>query len=227
MRILYVLLLCTLATALVFGQASAPADKAAADKAAAEKTAADKTAADKAVEDIKTYCSTIDDYKHDADPRLFADASDQVKANWRRIGTERELDSLTEAQFQHSTIARVWSKDDKVVAVETDYTTAIGDWDLTADYCFREDGTLAKLHSEYHDGTEDYISTRDESFDDSGTVIDTKSQIMDANTHKPKKLSKKVAAAEQHAPVFKKTKDLPFHRLLRTQSTAAGGPAHP
>jgi hypothetical protein len=213
MRISCVLWLCVLSATLVFGQANAPADKAAADQAPAAK----------AVEEVKAYCSTIDDYKHDADPKLFADASDSAKPAWRRVGTERELDALTDAQFQHSTIARVWFKGDKVVAVETDYTTAAGYWELSAEYCFREDGTLAAVHSEYHDAVEDYVSLRDEAFDESGTVIDTKTQVFDANTKKPKKLSGKAAAAEQHAPVYKTTKDLPFHRLLRAQASAASG----
>jgi hypothetical protein len=215
MRISCVLLLCALGTILVFGQTNVPADKA----------PTDKTPATKAIEDVKAYCSTIDDYKHDADPKLFADASDSAKPAWRKVATERELDSLTEAQFQHSTVARVWFKDDKVVAVETDYTTAAGYWELSAEYCFREDGTIATLHSEYHDAVEDYVSLRDKIFDESGNVIDTKEQIFDANTHKPKKLSNKVAASEQHAPEYKTTKDLPFHRLLGTQAAAGSGSA--
>lgn len=196
------------------GQATAPADNA---------PAANTPAVSKAIEEIKTYCSTIDDYKHDADAKLFADASDSTKPAWRRVGTERELESLTDAQFRHSTVARVWFKGDKVVAVETDYTTAAGYWELSAEYCFREDGTLATLHSEYHDAVQDYVSLHDESFDESGKVLDTKTQVFDANTHKPKKLSNKAAAAEQQAPVFNTTKDLPFHRLLRTDTKAEHG----
>ena len=217
MRISCVLLLCVLATSMLFGQASAPS--------APPSAPADQTPASKAAEEVKAYCSTIDDYKHDADPKLFADASDSQKPAWRRVGTERELESLTDAQFQHSTVARVWFKKDKIVAVETDYTTAAGYWELSADYCFREDGTLAALHSEYHDAVEDYVSLRDQSFDERGTVVDTKTQVVDSNTKKPKKLSKKAEAAEQHAPVYKTIKDLPFHRLLRPEAKAASGSA--
>jgi hypothetical protein len=170
-----------------------------------------------AIFEVKAYCSTIDDYKKDANPQLFADASDQPKPMWRRVGTERELESLTEAQFQHSVTAKVWLKDGKVVAVETESASSgTGDWGLSVEYCFRPDGTLAALHSEFRNETDEYIAIRDERYDADGTQLSDDAQFLDERSRRPKKLSKQQTAAEVRAPLYKTAKELPFMRLVST-----------
>ena len=207
MRASYLLCACVLGGAL--GLAQAP------------QTAAPNTpptaAPNKEADEVTTYCTSVNDYKHDATPQLFADAGDQPKPMWRRVGTERELESLTEAQFAHAFTARAWLKNGKVVAVDSDADTRSGDWGLAAEYCFREDGTLAALHSEFRNESDDYVAIRDESFDAAGATIASTSQIFDTRTHKPKKLNKQAAANEQRAPVYHKAADLPFFRLIKTQ----------
>jgi hypothetical protein len=171
----------------------------------------------KGADEVKTYCASLDDYKHDTTPQLFADAGDQPKPMWRRVGTERELESLTDAQFAHAYTARVWTKDGKVVAVDTDATAGAGDWSLAAEYCYRADGTLAALHSEFRNETDDYISIRDESFDSAGASVASSQQVFDTRSHKPKKLNKQAAANEQQPPSYHKPADLPFFRLIKLQ----------
>jgi hypothetical protein len=199
-------------TAPASSKTQAPPPTTAAPAPGASVVKADKAALD----EVKTYCASLDDYKKDATPQLFADASDQAKPGWRRVGTERELESLTDALFQHMTTARVWLKDKNIVAVESEMTAGASDWLLASDYCFRPDGTLALLHSEYRDEKNEFITVRDESFDRAGVSLDDAVQILDLRSRRPKKISRQIAASEQVAPLYKKTSDLPFHRLLKT-----------
>jgi hypothetical protein len=197
MRASYLFALCLLGGALSLAQAPAASDKAA--------------------DEVKAYCAAVDEYKSEAKPLLFADASDQPKPAWRRVGTERELEALTDALFQHSTTAKVWLKAGKVVAVETDAASGTGDWQLAAEYCFRDDGSLAALHSELRNDADNYIAIRDEAFEPGGNASTSNAQFIDSRSHKPKKLSKQAAANEQRAPMYHTPSELPFQRLLKLQ----------
>jgi hypothetical protein len=222
MRALYLFSACLLGALSVAAQSptapSSPKTQAEPPATSIPAPGAPVTKPDKAAIDaVTTYCDSLDDYKKDTTPLLFADASDQAKPAWRRVGTERELESLTDALFQHMTSARVWLKDKTVVAAETEMTAGASDWLLASEYCFRPDGTLALLHSEYRDERNEYIAVRDETFDPTGVSLEEKLQVLDLRSRRPKKISKQAAAAEQLAPLYKKTSDLPFHRLLQTK----------
>jgi len=201
MRTHYLVLVCLICAVAAFCQ-TPPAPAASPNKAA--------------IDTVKTYCSSIDDYKKDATPKLFADASDTAKPMWRAVGTERELESLTEALFKHTTTARVWLKENKVVAVDTEFVAGAEDWLLSSEYCFRDDGSLATLHSEFRNDHDDYIAIRDETYDADGASLAENVQYLDLRSRRPKKATKQMTASEVRAPLYHKASELPFNRLLHS-----------
>lgn len=200
-----VLLACFLGGALLFAQtppSAVPTPNAAVTKAA---------------EEVKTYCESIAEYKKDATPLFFADASDQPKPAWRKVNSERELEALSDALFQHATTAKVWLKDKKVVALETETTAGTSDWLINAEYCYRLDGTLASIHSEFRNDKDEYISVRDEAYDANGTLLGETVNVLDLRSRRPKKISKQMAAAEVRAALYPKASELPFQKLLNAK----------
>jgi hypothetical protein len=209
MRASYLLLLSFLGANLLFAQ-SAPPPGAAAGTPPPPLTQAQSQAA----AEVKSYCDQIDDYKKESAPQLFADASDQPKPAWRRVASEREIESLNDALFQHSTTARAWLKGKNVVAVDTEASGGTADWLLAAEYCFRPDGTLAAIHSEFRNEKDDYIAVRDESFTPDGKSLGENPQVLDLHSRRPRKISKQVASAEIRTVLYHTTKELPFYKLV-------------
>ena len=207
MRASYLLLLSLLGANLLFAQSAPPPGAAAGTPPPTE-------AQTQAAAEVKSYCDQIDDYKKDATPQLFADASDQPRPAWRRVASEREIESLNDALFQHSTTARAWIKNKSVVAVDTETTAAATDWLLAAEYCFRPDGTLASIHSEFRNEKDEYIAIRAESFAPDTKSLGENVQILDLHSRRPRKLSKQILATEIRSALYHTTKELPFYKLV-------------
>jgi hypothetical protein len=93
---------------------------------------------------ITTYCATVEDYSDSHVPRIFAQtpsASGQsagwvefdTRADWSRAGSPKP-------------VARAWYRDAKIVRVEISPSDDESPR-VYADYCYRQDGTLARLRS--------------------------------------------------------------------------------
>ena len=93
---------------------------------------------------ITTYCANVEDYSDSYAPRIFAQttsASGQSagwvefdkRADWSRAGSPKPM-------------ARVWYRDAKIVRVEISPNDDESPR-VYADYCYRQDGTLARLRS--------------------------------------------------------------------------------
>jgi len=163
---------------------------------------------------IRPYCADLNKWRKSATPVLLADASDKEKSEWKRIATDREFDALPEALFQHTNLARVYSREKKVVFVEYQSTTGAGDWTLSADYCYRPDGTLASIRSELRTFAGEMIVTRNKYFAVDGTLLSEDEQFLDLRTRKPRKPGRDFQ--DQQAPVVQNVSEWPFTDLLAT-----------
>ena len=93
---------------------------------------------------ITTYCANVEDYSDSHVPRIFAQTTSaygqstgwmefDTRAAWSRAGSPKP-------------VALVWYRDAKIVRVEI----SLNDDEsprVYADYCYRQDGTLARLRS--------------------------------------------------------------------------------
>jgi hypothetical protein len=93
---------------------------------------------------VTTYCANVEDYSDSQVPRIFAQTTSahgqstgwvefDTKAAWSRAGSPKP-------------VASVWYRDAKIVRV----AISLNDDEsrrVYADYCYRQDGTLARLRS--------------------------------------------------------------------------------
>lgn len=97
---------------------------------------------DAAMTSVSEYCREIDAFEHSHEPLLLASvAPDAIDgAHWRRYETRAEW----EKGSKPVPAALAWTRNGKVVAVRLAFQVD-GTGIHIADYCFREDGTLAKV----------------------------------------------------------------------------------
>jgi hypothetical protein len=146
--------------------------------------------------------------------RLFADTSDYTDQNasprWQEFRSKRAVER-TEAY----SAATVWTNAaGEAVVAQFSLSSPSGDWAQYNTYYYRDDGTLAKLHSELRTFMGELIVIRDRFFDSNGKLLQEKTRYLDLQTRRPKKVG---AGGFMDTPIeaYAKTSDLPFYSLLK------------
>jgi hypothetical protein len=140
--------------------------------------------------------------------RVFGDVGDQEE-NWREFKGkvakgETDPDDLDE-------VAYVWARKGKVVAAEFTFQSESRDWYHFVTYYFREDGTLAKIHSRLNTFYGSVTAIRDQYYGSKGRVLKSTARFLDIQTQKPKK---KPNFQDEPTPVYLNVRKLPFFKLL-------------
>ena len=148
--------------------------------------------------------------------RLFADTSDYTDQSagprWQEFRSKRALE-----RAEAYSAATVWTNAaGSVVVAQLSLSSPSGDWAQYNTYYYRDDSTLAKLHSELRTFMGDLIVIRERFFASSGKLLQEKTRYLDLQTRRPKKVE---AGSFQDMPVeaYAKTSDLPFYALLKKQ----------
>ncbi|HYY57937.1 MAG TPA: hypothetical protein VE842_11440 [Pyrinomonadaceae bacterium] len=167
---------------------------------------------------IEAYVKQMDAYarRNSRRGRLFADTADynngDAPPRWREF---RNKSALRRAEAYSA--ATVWL-DAAGALVVADFTLSSpsGDWAQYVTYYYRDDGTLAKVHSELRTFMGDLVVIRDRLYDPQGKMLREKTRYLDLNTRKPRKVE---AGSFMDVPVelYAKTSDLPFYSLLKKQ----------
>src|ERR1051325_1173051 len=164
---------------------------------------------------IEAYARQLDAHakRNAGGGRLFADIAgytDGSAPRWQEFRSRRALE-----RAEVCSAATVWTQpaSDALLADFT-LSSPSGDWAHYANYYYRGDGTLAKLHSELRTFMGDLIVIRDRFYDTRGKLLQEKTRYLDLNTRKPKKVEE---GSFQDIPLelYAKTSDLPFHSLLK------------
>jgi hypothetical protein len=167
---------------------------------------------------IEAYVRQMDAYvkRNSRRGRLFADTSDYTAANvpprWQEFRNKRELE-----RAEVYSAATVWSNTaGDIVVAEFSLSSPSGDWAQYNTYYYRNDGTLAKRHSELRTFMGDLIVIRDRLYDPTGKMLQTRTRYLDLTTRKPKKAAE---GSFQDMPIelYAKTSSLPFYALLKKQ----------
>jgi hypothetical protein len=124
-------------------------------------------------------------------PRVFADLSEAVlpKANentgtWRSFETSEELKAYTRKANVPNTQASIWSAPDGTTIADMYFQSDTGDWSDDVEYCFRADGTLARLTAALSNYAADVEGTRVTHFDGGGGVLLTRAKAFALETRK-------------------------------------------
>jgi hypothetical protein len=154
--------------------------------------------------------------------RVFADVSDAVlpaandaRGAWRELKTRDELKAFAQTGNAPNTQATIWAAPDGTRVAEVYFQSDTGDWSDDVQYCFRADGTLARLEATLSNYAADVEGRRITHFDGAGAVLLTSGKASSLETHK------RVATMEglSDPPIYPTVASLPF---LAAKPAAAG-----
>lgn len=161
--------------------------------------------------------------KQTARRRLFGlfQEGDIGKGRWVEFKREPDLNAAVRAEHVFE-IAQVWRREDGATAVSMRLTSRSGDWFHFVEYCFRADGTLARLNSTLNtfnavdeDPEKDVGGAsrrRDRYFDASGKQIKVRKRVLDLQTKRP---APTLQVMDDEEPICETAAALPFSALLK------------
>jgi hypothetical protein len=168
------------------------------------------TAASKAstLHSIDGYTKQLERFRKRTKPRrVFANVGSD-NDDWREI-KEKPAKGEHGPEDYYET-AYVWTKQNKVVAVVFNLTDASGDWGHFLTYYFRDDGTLAKVHSRLNTFYGDVTRIREQYYGRNGKLLQTTNHYFDIKTQKPKKNPN---FHDQTVPIYLTVRKLPLKTL--------------
>ena len=150
---------------------------------------------------------------------IFADTSQNNKSKWRKFASSKILKLFREKSETYS-ISNNWLKNKKIIISIFTIFSESGDWANYIYYYFRQDGTLAKLESEYRTFHGNFAAIKDVYFDSKGRVLKRNTKYVDLD-NKSKKPDKDYLS--ENSPMmndfvyYKTTNKLPFYHLLKSK----------
>jgi hypothetical protein len=181
-------------------------------------------------EDIDRFCDGLVPITKDKTRRLLfglVQKSDYDKGRWAEFKRESDLNGAVKAGRVYD-LAQVWSREDGATAVSIRLSSASGDWFHFVEYCFRADGTLARLNSTLNTFNAVYpekddvgaTRERDRYFDARGKQIKVTKRVLDLKTKRP---APTIQFMDDKEPIYKTAAALPFFRLLKAHGAARPG----
>ncbi len=172
--------------------------------------------AQKAIAEADAYVASVREFvEKQGEPHLIlADVSDYNQGSdpkWKKYLSVKEFENLREEEESY-TIAYVWLKDGKPVAVNFTYSSPSGDWAHYAEHVFRPGGSVAEIKRELRTFLGDLIVIRTSLFDENGNELRNSKEFLDLSSHKPVEPTDEFQDID--VDVYKKVSDLPFSELL-------------
>lgn len=168
---------------------------------------------------IDGYVRSVEAAKTKRPELVFADVSDYTaneKPKWRKFASERALDRHR-TRTEVYTIAYAWRKAGKLVAANFTLSSPSGDWAKYVYHYFREDGSLARVESDYRTFNGDFMVVRRRYFDRDGKQIKNSVKFLDLKTREPKDASSGVMGDAPEVDYYLTTRNLPFAGLVNAR----------
>lgn len=157
----------------------------------------------------QTYCKAVQSYEKTSPPALFfgrIDSGDKP-SHWRRYRSKDELDNAGA-----SDAAFLWIRGAAVVGANFTFQSESGDWANYANYCFREDGSLAEVDAELRTFYGNMLVKRAWFYAPHGALVGKTEGFFGLKTGKPMKPGQDFI--DEKTPQFRAVKNLPFASLL-------------
>jgi hypothetical protein len=181
---------------------------------------------------IEAYCDGLERYFKsnpkarrfyvDALPETGAEPSPDVVKKWYEVKTEEEMYEAERLSAHHSIVVSV--KDGEIVAASLAEPQEHERHDNQ--YCFRRDGTLAKIISDFNNNMLEAHMVRENFYDSRGHLLRATSQCFKITTTSNGSREKRVscrqsemsgALAEYRIPVYQKNTELPGYEFLKSR----------
>lgn len=170
---------------------------------------------DSQIVEIDRYTAEVDRFvkRNEKSARIFADVSSgsSNKSNWKRFRSEREREKADTGENLNQN-AYVWTRAGKVVGVNFTFQSPSRDWAHFVMYFYREDGSLAKVHSQLNTFYGNLSIVRDQYYSVDGKLLKSRKKFLDLQTQKTKK--QPADFQDEPIPEFKHVSELPFFKLL-------------
>ncbi|HVG32031.1 MAG TPA: hypothetical protein VM911_03095 [Pyrinomonadaceae bacterium] len=158
---------------------------------------------------VEKYTDELDAYakQNPQARRFFVNTSESTAANWQEVSSEQETENKASAV--------VWFRKDKPLIALVSSQAMESSQKVT--YYFRENGTLAKIHSELFIKAGNMEAIRDRSYDPKtfAILIRDFSRCFDFQTSQQKPCGDAAALEAKLIPVYMKSTELPFYALLK------------
>lgn len=168
-----------------------------------------------ALKDTEAYVASIVSFvEKEGEPHMIlADVSDYNQGSepvWKKYDSIKDFENAREEEESY-TIAFIWKKDGKTVAVNFTYSSPSGDWAHYVSYVFRADGSAASVKRELRTFMGDLVVIRISMYDEKGTELKSSKKFLDLETEKP--LAEPKDFQDVDVPVYKKLSELPFFSI--------------
>lgn len=170
-------------------------------------------------EEIKTidaYVKKTDAFvKRNKNPSLvFADTAFEGKSKWKQFASEKALEKFREKTETYE-IIYAWKQTGRIVETSSTLFSPSGDWAQYVYHYFRENGSLAKVESDFRSFNGDIIIEQEIYFDAKGKQLKKTTRYRDLKTKKFKKVDPESGIPSMGKfQIFKTAKKLPFAHLL-------------
>lgn len=158
---------------------------------------------------VEKYTDELDNYakQNPQARRFFVNTSETQTGNWQEVSSEKELEN------KPSVI--VWMKKDKAVIALISSQSMESSQKVT--YYFRDNGTLAKVHSELFIKAGNMEAIRDRSYDPKvfAVLIRDFSRCFDFESSQVKPCGDAATLEAKAIPIYMKTTELPFYAQLK------------
>lgn len=167
---------------------------------------------------IEAYAKQLDAFarRNARRGRLFADTANyetrDAPPRWREF---RSKSALRRAEVYSAATAWINAAGAPLIA-EFSLSSPSGDWAQYVTYYYRDDGGLAKVHSELRTFMGDLIVLRDRLYDPQGKLLRETTRYLDLKTRKPRKVGEG-GFMDVPFELYAKASELPFYSLLKKQ----------
>ena len=158
---------------------------------------------------VEKYTDELDNYAklNPQSRRFFINTSETGAGSWQEVMNEKEIENKPSAI--------VWMKKDKAVIALLSSQATESSQKVT--YYFRDDGTLAKVHSELFIKAGNMEAVRDRSYDPKtfAVLIRDFSRCFDFESSPVKPCGDAATLEAKAIPIYMRTTELPFYAQLK------------
>jgi hypothetical protein len=169
----------------------------------------DSTAPCEGTNQIDAFTAQIEAQLKRKEVRTFAETHSLQGSIWSEVKRGRET---------AGTMADVYVANGIPAAAFFTIQTLSGDWVLYADYYYRPDGSLAKIHEQLNTFHASASVVRETWFGCRGEAYGGTVHHFDLKTRKPRQADPE--SGDQRAPIFTRVQNLPFFSALRSHNRA-------
>ena len=184
---------------------------------------------------IEAYCKSLERHfrRNAGSARFFVDAppgggsgepAPEGRLDWHEVKTEDEMLEAERAYARHSIVVK--TRDGEIVYA--DFAEPMEHSRHHTEYCFRPNGTVAKIASDYYSGIAGVHVTREHFYDTEGRLLLNRVNCFGVSyTSRGSRETRASCRREEmrdelndyRVPVYKKNAELPGYETLRTRKS--------